>query len=183
LCYIITGLMLISTMKLHTSVEVEWDERAGVFNIQLWQCHRMPIDPSHPTNILVSYFLYLNVLCDYTYSPCRLAVEELITRKIDHDISVPNSTLSDPVTVSYPFIIFPILLWLFSFVSSRFLPFHYYPCPLPLSFLIFFTLISPLPSYSPSPPLYPIPLTFLYSFPCSLLRLLWPKASPPSTSG
>jgi len=144
LFYIIAGLMPTSTMKLHTSVDVEWDDRVGIFNIRLWRC-----------NILVPHCLYLNVLCDF--SPWRLAVEEFIT--IGHDIcSQLNIQWPCYCILSFYYFMFPILLWLFSFASSRFPPFHYYPFPLPPSFLIFFTLISRLPSHSSSP-LYSIPLT------------------------
>ena len=70
--------------------------RAGIFNIRLWQCH-----------ILVPHCLYLNLLCDF--SPWSLGVEEVITK--GHDISVPNSTFSGPVTVSCPFIILFFLFY------------------------------------------------------------------------
>jgi len=136
-------------MKLHTSVEVEWDERSGIFNIRLWQCH-----------ILVPHCLYLNVWLFTLKASCG----RVHYNRSQHLCSQLNIQWPCYCISSFYYFMFHILLWLFSFASSRFPTFHYFPCPILRNFF-FFTLISLLPSHSSSPPLYSIPRTLLIFLP------------------
>lgn len=126
--------------------------QAGIFNFRLWQCH-----------ILVSHCLYLNVLCDFF--TLKASCGRVHYNRSRHLCSQLNIQWPCYCILSFYYFIFPILLWLFSFASSRFPPFHYFPFPLPRSFLIFFTLISLLPSHWSSPPLYSILRTLLIFLP------------------
>jgi hypothetical protein len=136
----------------------------------------MPIEPSHTTNILVPHYLYLNVLCDFAHT-LKASCGIVSNSRSPHICSQLSIRLPCYCILSIFIFSYFTLIILFCFLSFSsffiFLVFFLVTFWFSSSWFLSFLLIRLLLLYTP------YFVLFLYSFPCSQLRLLLPNASRP----